>query len=276
MKAFAAAITVAATIMTVLTFSVGDASAQESRLLKQSGELLVQGATSPIHAPAPRNSGEGAGSTIFGNYCENCHGNPKVAEAPSPATLRQMSPEKIYLALTEGDMKTIAQNLTDIQKRDIAEWVGGRKLGAATNGDAKSMSNACPNNPPIKDLTSLPSWNGWSPDAANTRMQTSEAARISPAAVRRMRLKWAFGIPAASSVYGQPTVVDGRVFVSSDAGYIYSLDAATGCVHWSFSAQTGVRSAITIGPTKPGSTKYAAFLETSGETSIPSMSALAS
>ncbi len=170
-----------------------------------------------------------------------------------------MSPEKIYLALTEGDMKTIAQDLSDLQKRDIAEWVGGRKLGAETSGDAKSMSNACPKNPPIRDLTSLPSWNGWSPDTANTRMQTSEAAKLSPAGVRRMKLKWAFGIPAASSVYSQPTVVDGRVFVSSDAGYIYSIDAATGCVHWSFQAQTGVRSAITVGPTKPGSTKYAAF-----------------
>lgn len=70
-----------------------------------------------------RPGGEGAGSTIFGNYCETCHGNPKVASAPAPAILKQMSPERIYLALTKGDMVTIAQNLTDVQKRDIAEWV---------------------------------------------------------------------------------------------------------------------------------------------------------
>ncbi|HTF65507.1 MAG TPA: PQQ-binding-like beta-propeller repeat protein [Edaphobacter sp.] len=226
---------------------------QEERFLQQSGQTLT-----PSSTPA-RGGGEGAGSTIFGNYCENCHGNPKVAEAPSPATLRQMTPEKIYSTLTEGDMKTIAKDLSDGQKRDIAEWVGGRKLGAEANGDAKAMSNPCANNPPVKDLTSVPSWSGWSPDVQNTRMQSSEAAKISPAGVRRMKLKWAFGVPSASSVYGQPTVVDGRVFFSSDAGYIYSLDATTGCVHWSFKAQTGVRSAISIGPIKPGSTKYAAF-----------------
>jgi polyvinyl alcohol dehydrogenase (cytochrome) len=250
------AMAVAAAALTVLTSSAGIASAQESRFLQQSGESLLQQAAA---GQVPKSGGEGAGSTIFGNFCESCHGNAKVPEAPLPGTLRQMTPEKIYFTLTEGDMKTIAQSLTDVQKKDIAEWVGGRKLGAEANGDAKLMSNPCPVNPPIKDITSMPSWNGWSPSISNTRMQTTDAAKLSPAGVRRMRLKWAFGIPGASSVYGEPTVVDGKVFVSSDAGYIYSIDAETGCVHWSFKAQTGVRSAISIGLTKPGSTKYAAY-----------------
>lgn len=232
---------------------------QENRFLQQSSDPLTTGAGAGEGSAAQRRGGEGAGSTIFGNYCENCHGNAKVAEAPSPATLRQMTPEKIYSALTEGDMKTIAQSLSDVQKRDIAEWVGGRKLGAEANGDAKGMSNPCTNHAPIKDLTSLPSWNGWSPDLENTRMQTTDGARLSPAAVRRMKLKWAFGVPSATSVYGEPTIVAGRVFFSSDAGYIYSLDAETGCVYWSFRVGTGVRSAITVGPLKPGATQFALF-----------------
>src|SRR5689334_10388235 len=70
----------------------------------------------------------GAGSTIFGNYCENCHGNPKVDSAPAPAMLKQMTPERIYAALTTGSMAANAKDLSDQQKRDIAEWVGGRKL----------------------------------------------------------------------------------------------------------------------------------------------------
>ncbi len=202
---------------------------------------------------------EGAGSTIFGNYCETCHGNPKVDSAPSPAILKQMTPEHIYQSLTVGVMVKMAQGLTDQQMRDIAEWVGGRKLGAAESGDARKMSNVCAGNPPIHSLTATANWNGWGADLANTRMQSAKAAGLSPAAVSRLQLKWAFGLPAAASVYGQPTIVDGRVFVSSDAGFIYALDAETGCVHWSFQAQTGVRSAITIGQAKPGSNKYAAF-----------------
>ena len=56
-------------------------------------------------AAAPKAGGEGAGSTIFGNYCETCHGNPKVPEAPPPGMLRKMTPEKIYFALSQGEMK---------------------------------------------------------------------------------------------------------------------------------------------------------------------------
>ena len=168
-----------------------------------------------------------------------------------------MTPERIYQALTTGDMVTLAKDLSDQQKKDIAEWVGGRKLGAADSGDAKKMPNACASNPPLKDLTSAPAWNGWS-DINNTRYQPAKSAGLTPATVSRLQLKWAFALPAASSVYGQPTVVDGHVFVSSDSAWIYSLDATTGCVHWSFQAQTGVRSAIQIGPTKAGF-KFAAY-----------------
>ena len=37
------------------------------------------------------------------------------------------------------------------------------------------------------------------------------------------------------------------MFVGSDTGFVYALDAATGCVHWSFRARAGVRTAPTIG-----------------------------
>lgn len=225
--------------------------------------LLTVGCYMAAQEPAPApltqvRATEGAGSTIFGNYCENCHGNPQVASAPQPAVLKQMTPERIYQALTTGDMVTLSKDLTDQQKKDIAEWVGGRKLNAAESGDAKDMPNRCAANSPIRDLTSGPAWNGWS-DINNTRFQPAKAAGLTAASVARLRLKWAFGLPSAASVYGQPTVVDGRVFVSSDTGWIYALDAATGCVHWSFQAQAGVRSAITIAPVKGGSPKFAAY-----------------
>ena len=42
----------------------------------------------------------------------------------------------------------------------------------------------------------------------------------------RLQLKWAFGLPAASSAYTEPTLVDGRIFVASDSGFVYSIDAA--------------------------------------------------
>jgi polyvinyl alcohol dehydrogenase (cytochrome) len=210
--------------------------------------------------PAQVRASEGDGSTIFGNNCENCHG--KLETAPTPAMLKQMTPERIYAALTTGDMKTQAQSsgLTDKQLRDIAEWVGGRKLATDQNDDARNMPNACSNKEPItaKEF-GMPGWNGWSNDLFNHRFQPGPAAMLQAASVQRLQMKWAFALPSAASVYGQPTVVGGRVLVSGDSGYLYSLDAQTGCVHWSFKAQTGVASAPIVA-LKPGSrNQYLAY-----------------
>ena len=49
--------------------------------------------------------------------------------------------------------------------------------------------------------------------------------------------------------WAHPTVAGGRVFVGSQNGTVYSLDAKTGCIRWTFSASGGVRTAVTIGAT---------------------------
>src|SRR5208282_4007356 len=77
-----------------------------------------------------------------------------------------------------------------------------------------------------------------------------------------LKLKWSFGLPGATHVYGQPSVWAGRVFVSADSGYVYSLNAATGCVYWSYLAEGAVRTAVNIAPVKDAQVKggeYAAF-----------------
>ena len=81
----------------------------------------------------------------------------------------------------------------------------------------------------------------------NSRSQTAEGAGLRGEDVPKLQLKWAFGFPNGSSAYGQPAVAGGRLFVGSDNGFVYSLDAATGCVYWSFEAKGGVRTAINLG-----------------------------
>jgi polyvinyl alcohol dehydrogenase (cytochrome) len=199
---------------------------------------------------------ESTGVNLFKNNCTSCHGVTPVERAPTEATIKQMPPERIYDAITIGSMKNNAASLTDPEKRLLAEYMGGRKLDKADVGDAKNMPNACASHPPVRDLNA-PSWNGWS-DLSNTRFQTAKNAGLTAGKVSRLKLKWAFGFPGATALYGQ-TIVDGRVFVSSNAGYVYALDAETGCIHWSFHSPAVVRSGITIGPLKPGSSRMAAF-----------------
>jgi polyvinyl alcohol dehydrogenase (cytochrome) len=183
-----------------------------------------------------------------------------VERAPSPAAIREMSPEKIYEALTTGAMKGQGASLNEDQRRMLATFMSGRTLGSAAQGDAKSMPNQCAGNTPLADPSSGPAWNGWGVDPANTRFQNANAAGLTAAQVPHLKLKWAFGYPTGLSAFGQPSVVSGRVFVGTDIGYIYSLDARTGCVYWSYQTKGSVRNAISVGPVSGrGATKYAVW-----------------
>jgi polyvinyl alcohol dehydrogenase (cytochrome) len=229
-------------------------------LLTLGGCASAQRGTGPAGPPVAteRANYEAKGDFDFLNTCAVCHG--RIERAAPLTTLQSLSPEKIYETITTGIMKAQAAGLTNEQKVKIAEFVSGRTLGVAESGDANRMSNACASNAPVNNDSSAPSWNGWSPNAlTNTRYQPAKAAGLSPAAVSRLQLKWAFGFPATYSTYGQPTIVNGRVYVGADSGYLYSIDAETGCVHWSFQAQAGLRSAPMVAAVKPGSARMAVF-----------------
>jgi polyvinyl alcohol dehydrogenase (cytochrome) len=86
-------------------------------------------------------------------------------------------------------------------------------------------------------------WNGWGHGPDNTRYQPEPAIRATD--VPKLALKWAFGY-AGSAGGGQPTLVDGRLFVASAAGRIYSLDAKSACIYWTFDAAAGVHTSISI------------------------------
>ncbi len=121
----------------------------------------------------------------------------------------------------------------------------------------------CPENPQLGDLAATASWNGWGNGTSNSRYQDS-AAQMDAAQAARLKLKWAFGFPGAKSVYGQPTVAGGRVFVGVDTGYVYSIDAATGCLYWSYKAAAAVRTAISVGPGTDGKGPLAYFGDQKG------------
>ena len=87
-------------------------------------------------------------------------------------------------------------------------------------------------------------WNGWGRDLDNSRYQPEPAIRATD--VTKLAVKWAYGYQGGAA-YGQPTIVDDRLFVSSSAGRVYSLDAKTGCTYWTFDAAAGTRTAISIG-----------------------------
>jgi polyvinyl alcohol dehydrogenase (cytochrome) len=87
-------------------------------------------------------------------------------------------------------------------------------------------------------------WNGWGVDATNSRFQPQPG--LTAADVPKLKVKWAFGFPGETRTQSQPVIVGGRVFVGSTGGTVYSLDASTGCLYWTYNAGGFVKAAPTI------------------------------
>lgn len=200
------------------------------------------------------------GAVLFENECAKCHGNPSsAASTPGVLDLWKLSPEAVYGEMGKAPHNTLT-GVSDDDWREVAYYLGRRRVDITKVTDAKNMVNRCPGNSPLGDLSAKPLWNGWGNDISNTRFQNAKAAGLTAAQVPNLKLKWAFGFPGAEEVYGQPTVAGGRVFLGVDTGAVYSLDAETGCVYWSYQADAGVRTAISIGPVKgKGATKYGIY-----------------
>ena len=200
----------------------------------------------------------GLAPQYYTEHCATCHDEPEESRAPSRSALGERTPEAIYEALTDGVMATQAAALSDGQKLVLATFLSGRPLGSIAAGDASAMASRCED--ASFETADGPLWNGWGREGTNSRFQPDPG--LTADQVRRLTLRWAFGFPNAASAYSQPLVAGGRVFVGSDATFLYSLDAASGCVHWSYRAAAGVRTAPSIGPSAVvagGVTRYAVY-----------------
>jgi polyvinyl alcohol dehydrogenase (cytochrome) len=111
-------------------------------------------------------------------------------------------------------------------------------------------------NAPFEDPMSAPHWNGWGVDVAQHRFQPASMARLASGDLLHLKLKWAFGFPGAVRSVAQPTIFGGHIFVGSETGKVYSLDAKSGCTYWEFDADADVRSAIVVGEDTSGWIAY--------------------
>jgi polyvinyl alcohol dehydrogenase (cytochrome) len=174
---------------------------------------------------------------LFLSKCASCHNSSNTVNAPLPDTLRKMSWKTVLTALESGKMAGIGGSLTPAQREVIAKFIG------APETPAVPPAAVCPG---FGGRAGASAWNGWA-DPANTRFLPAKAAGLTPATTPHLKLRWAFAFPGVTTAFGQPTVYNGRLFVGSADGTVYSLDARTGCVNWTYSAAAGVRVAPVIG-----------------------------
>jgi polyvinyl alcohol dehydrogenase (cytochrome) len=220
------------------------------------GVVLVLLSAGLVHAQDPD------GAALYAQACATCH-DTGANRAPSRDAFLAMPPERVLSAMETGSMITMALNRTGAERHAIAEFVTGKTLGSApptTPSAAAMCTAAAPFN-----ASAGPRWDGWGQGTENTRFQTAAAAGLTAADIPRLQLKWAFGFPGDMQSWAQPTLAGGRIFVGSWGGKIYSLSAATGCVHWFFDTGSSVRSAVSVGQVAmAGRTRDVAFFGDTG------------
>ena len=81
------------------------------------------------------------------------------------------------------------------------------------------------------------------------RFQPASAAGISDRTVSKLALGWAFNLGDIQNARAQPTIADGRVYVSTSAKAAYALNARSGCTVWTFTADGALGGAIAVGST---------------------------
>ena len=193
---------------------------------------------------------------IYESLCAVCHTEPPDETIPHIDRLRQLDADTILAALTTGPMRIQGQQLSAESRVEIAEFIAGAPVSARVSQFDRGQ---CDSRPVLPALAAGGIWNGWGPDGSNSRYQA--AAGIAPGEVQNLELKWAFGIPNAQQARSQPAIVGGRLFMGSQSGAVYALDAVTGCHFWTFNAEAEVRAAISVGPYSDG---YAIYFSDSG------------
>jgi polyvinyl alcohol dehydrogenase (cytochrome) len=182
------------------------------------------------------------GAAVFEASCAACHVDGAVENAPVLDAMRELPPGAIVNSLVNGKMRVQGSTLSEAARVAVAEFIAGRPVDRS----ASFFSNRCGASDPVSELGGAADWNGWGNGLANRRF--AENGGLSAADLPKLELKWAFGYADVVAARAQPTYAAGRLFVASENGEVHSLDPKTGCTHWTFRAEVGVRTAIVIGP----------------------------
>jgi polyvinyl alcohol dehydrogenase (cytochrome) len=179
-----------------------------------------------------------AGAELFARNCAGCHEHG-AAGAPSKTLLGQMPPAAIFAALTRGAMVVQGQRLSDDERRRVVTYLAGE-------------APLIPSHPPL--MCKSPLWahqtipattTAWGANPSSTRSVGD--AGLSRRDVERLGLKWSIVFPNSLKVRSQPVVVGGALFIGTQDGTVFALDASSGCLFWTFEAVAEIRGSITYG-----------------------------
>ncbi len=189
-----------------------------------------------------------AEAALFEESCADCHTDAGMGRTPGVGLLKTLSPRAIVASLENGVMQAEGADLTRDERVRLAEYLTERAYAAELLPETAFCADA--------------GWRAFDPAAtlsmgfagnlAATGFQDAATAGIRADQVPNLELRWAFAFPDAGEVRTRATAIGDAVLVGGPFGEVLALDAATGCVRWSFEADAAVRGAVLAGPGPEG------------------------
>src|ERR1700735_3649335 len=180
---------------------------------------------------------------LFQKHCASCHNSEAGASGrvPQISALKSMTPAAIQKTIDSGIMNQQASALAADERQRIASFLG---TAVTLERKREEIANLCPAGSAAGES---PAWASWGGNFANTRFQSAKDSGLRIEDLARLKLKWAFAFPDTSTMRSQPAVYRGKVIAGGQDGSVYALDMRTGCVYWTTTVQSQVRSGITVG-----------------------------
>jgi polyvinyl alcohol dehydrogenase (cytochrome) len=186
------------------------------------------------------------GEEIYKTKCAMCH-NGKVAESPRFESLQLLSSRFIVETLTKGVMQVQGATLTKKERQLVADFIS-----KTTQNKTPIALGNCTSTKEMPSKNQAPSVNSWGMGLNNKRFLDDKSLTVNAHNASSLTLKWAFAFPDATRARVQPTILGNTLFTASQHGLVYALDKNTGCVQWTFQAESEIRSTIVIGTDKNG------------------------
>ena len=205
--------------------------------------LAIAALATPVLAPAAigQVSADHPGAGVYQKACAACHDNPGTTRAATLASMRTLAPARLREVMGPGGiMAPMAAALNDREKTDLVTWLtAGQAAASATWSDALLCA---PEKRAVSPAASVVNA-GFGIDSDQTRSLSASEAGLSKAQLSNLEVAWAIAFPGQGSATGASVLSDGTVYATGGQKLL-AIDAASGCVKWSYSASSRNTPAI--------------------------------
>lgn len=205
--------------------------------------LAIAAIATPILAPAAigQVSNDHPGAGVYQKACAVCHDNPAGTRAAALSAIRVMPAARLQEVLAPtGIMGPMASTLTAREKTDLVAWLTAGQAAASASWTDTLMCTADKRG--VAASASVVSL-GFGVDANQSRSLSAAQAGLTKAQLANLEVAWAIGFPGQGSGTGASILSDGTLFTTG-GGKLLAIDAASGCVKWTYGANSRNTPAI--------------------------------